>query len=92
MDQNELASIETELRSALTQAGLQWVIDELDRAIAEGVPRERVLRRRRRAAAEPMDDDYSNAYVVADLTSDRDARAAKRAGTLVITTEPGSTA
>lgn len=88
MQDEELATLEADLRSVLTDAGLQWVLDEVDRSIADGLPQERILRRRRRTRAEPTEDDYAKFYEAAEPADEQDARAAKRAGTLVITTEP----
>ena len=63
MQDDQIEALEAELRSVIADAGLQWVLDEVDRSVADGLPQERILRRRRRARAEPMEDEYSKAYV-----------------------------
>lgn len=38
MNVEELASLETELRGLLAEAGLQWILTQVDAAISEGTP------------------------------------------------------
>jgi hypothetical protein len=86
MEAAELSSVEARLRVMLIEVGLSWVVDEVDRAILEGIPRERLLRRRR-ATVEPDVWD-ARAFVVQDFASESQVRAAKRTGSVVISTEP----
>ncbi|WP_306368604.1 hypothetical protein [Nocardiopsis sp. CC223A] len=46
MNTSELNSIEQKIRDLLTDTGMVWVLDEVDAAIAAGVPEEKILRRR----------------------------------------------
>lgn len=48
------AALERELRSALEQAGLDWMLDELDRAFAEG----RAVIRSRQGKREPFGPEF----------------------------------
>lgn len=46
MNQFELRRVEQQLREVLHDTALSWVLDDVDAAIAAGVPEEKILRRR----------------------------------------------
>ncbi|MGA5880690.1 hypothetical protein ACPC3D_33720 [Streptomyces cellulosae] len=46
MNRLELRSVEQQLREVLQNTALSWVLDDVDAAIAAGVPEEKILRRR----------------------------------------------
>ncbi|MFI6345173.1 hypothetical protein [Streptomyces sp. NPDC050560] len=92
MDQFELRRVEQRLRETLRDTALAWVLDDVDAAIAAGVPEEKILRRRtsRRAGHVQGTDTASvtNRYeVVESREVDAGAHDAPRKhGTLVIAT------
>lgn len=94
MNESELRQVEQELREALVDVGLRWVLDEIDDAIAAGVPEEKILRRRsHRTGSEGQ--PYSSAevaeqYEVVGLvrTSGKEYEASRRRGDLVIAPRP----
>jgi hypothetical protein len=58
-------ALERELRNALRQAGLAWMLDEIDRAVAEG----RAVVRSRRGEREPFGPEFD--IRDAEVTADR---------------------
>ncbi|WP_433179921.1 hypothetical protein [Actinoallomurus sp. CA-150999] len=92
MNQFEMRRAEQDIRNTLTDTGLEWVLDEVDAAIAAGVPEERILRRQTQRGGphrQPMSPRAAAAeYVTLDreqLSGDEYESSRKR-GTLVITT------
>ncbi|TCC16280.1 hypothetical protein [Kribbella sindirgiensis] len=94
MDDAELLQIEEQLRTLLEGTDLEWVLDEVDEAIAEGVPEEGILRRRPRKARPPREQDlWSDAaeeYMILNLRQieSGELEASRKSGTLVVTTRP----
>jgi hypothetical protein len=92
MDPYELRSVEQRLRRALQGSTLSWVLDDVDAAIAAGVPEEKILRRRQQR----RDDDFAAAgpaaaaarYEVVDRSAlgHVEYEASRKRGTLVIAT------
>lgn len=88
----ELQRTDQQIRALLMESKLRWVLDEVDQAIAMGVPEERVLRRRagRRRAEQDLDLAAADRYETVSLgvikTAEREA--SRQAGTLVTTTRP----
>jgi hypothetical protein len=90
VDEAELLLVENQLRALLEGTDLEWVLDEVDTAIAEGIPEERILRRRPRKGS-PARDRWSDAaeqYMVLDYRQidAGEIEASRKSGTLVITT------
>ncbi|OLT26292.1 hypothetical protein BJF83_21670 [Nocardiopsis sp. CNR-923] len=92
MNESELYSVEQRIRDLLTDTGMDWVLDEVDAAIAAGVPEEKILRRRshrgggKHLTSSPM--AVASQYEVVErqqLGSD-EYEASHKKGTLVITT------
>ncbi|MGW0060577.1 hypothetical protein ACWDTT_11700 [Streptosporangium sandarakinum] len=96
MDEDDLARVELGLRDALTGTSLEWVLDEVDAAIAAGVSEERVLRRRNQRGNTA--DDYDLAAEVAEAAryetvyrttaGSVEHETSSKGGSLVITTLP----
>ena len=85
MNATELREMEDLLRDAIRSAGLNWLLDELDTAIATGVAEEKLLQRRRGASTEEYE-----ALAVAEMGTDTFHRSLKRGATVVVTTRPMS--
>lgn len=97
MDPNELSRLEASLREMLEGSSLEWLLDEVDGAVAVGVPEEKLLQRRVRAGGEEWSAEEDQVLVQdlqVPLHGSRQARhgaayeSAKRKGTLVISTRP----
>ncbi|MFD3676105.1 hypothetical protein [Streptomyces sp. NPDC058613] len=92
MNQFELRHTEQELREALQGTALAWVLDDVDAAIAAGVPEEKILRRRaQRRGDDPRDASPAVAaarYEVVDrsMLGFVEFEASRKRGTLVIAT------
>jgi hypothetical protein len=71
------------LRGLIRSAGLDWLLDELDEAIATGVAEEKLLQRRRGTSTEEYE-----ALAVADVGTDTFHRSLKRGASVVVTTRP----
>ncbi|MFD8159623.1 hypothetical protein [Streptomyces malaysiensis] len=94
MNQFELRHVEQQLREALQDTVLSWVLDDVDAAIAAGVPEEKILRRR----PQRRDDDSHGSspaaaaarYEVVDrsVLGLSELEASRKRGTLVIATRP----
>ncbi|MGW7397278.1 hypothetical protein ACWGH7_12330 [Streptomyces cyaneofuscatus] len=88
----ELRRTEQELREALDGTALAWVLDDVDAAIAAGVPEEKILRRRpqRRGdeprAATPAAAALRYEAVDRNLLGVGEYEASRKRGTLVIAT------
>lgn len=94
MHDSELRRVDRELRGLLAGTDLQWVLDEVDEAIADGVSEERILHHRRgkgRRGGERREEDLrvaaSEDYTVARAEGG-ELEASRRGGALVITTRP----
>ncbi|WP_093156407.1 hypothetical protein [Saccharopolyspora antimicrobica] len=93
MNSDELRSAEQALRDVLTGTNLEWVLGEVDAAIAAGVPEEKILRRRR-PRQRSDDRSYSDPAEMAALYTVEDRPefgsieygASSKNGTLVIST------
>ncbi|KNB52486.1 hypothetical protein [Streptomyces caatingaensis] len=92
MNQFELRRVEQQLREALRDTALSWVLDDVDAAIAAGVPEEKILRRRPQRRG---DDTYAASpisvaarYEVVDRSElgHVEIEASRKRGTLVIAT------
>jgi len=81
----ELREVEDLLRDVIRSAGLDWLIDELDAAIATGVAEEKLLQRRRGTSTEEYE-----ALAVAEVGTDTFHRSLKRGASVVVTTRPMS--
>ncbi|MFF1786475.1 hypothetical protein ACFVX9_08420 [Kitasatospora sp. NPDC058243] len=94
MNQFELRRVERELREALSGTDLQWVLDDVDDAIAAGVPEEKILRRRPHRRGEDRQPTSPAAEAARYQVLDRrelgpaEFEASRKRGTLVITTRP----
>jgi hypothetical protein len=102
MDELELRRIDRELRGLLEGTDLEWVLDEVDEAIANGVAEERILQRRRGKGRQarrgpegwegPEGRGDLRVAALQDYTVARaeggELEASRRGGTLVITTRP----
>ncbi|MEU1489410.1 hypothetical protein ABZ456_04015 [Streptomyces sp. NPDC005776] len=92
MNQLELRGVEHQLREALQDTALSWVLDDVDAAIAAGVPEEKILRRRqqRRGDDSPAASPAAAAarYEVVDrsVLGLGEYEASRKRGTLVIAT------
>jgi hypothetical protein len=92
MNQFELRRVEQQLREALQDTALSWVLDDVDAAIAAGVPEEKILRRRqqRRGDDSPAASPAAAAlrYEVVDrsVLGLVEFEASRKRGTLVIAT------
>lgn len=73
MNATQLREMEDLLRDAIRSAGLDWLLDELDTAIATGVAEEKLLQRRRGASTEEYE-----ALAVAEMGTDTFHRSLKR--------------
>ncbi|MCC3314882.1 hypothetical protein [Nocardia africana] len=89
MDSHQLLAVETEIRSVISDSSLAWLLDDVDDAIAAGIPQEKVLRRRRGAVQQSEDADVA-LYQVFDpeAISSKEYETSRKQGTLVITTRP----
>jgi hypothetical protein len=91
VDDTELLMVEYRLRAAFEGTDLEWVLDEVDTAIAEGIPEERILRRRNRKSR-PRDGDVrteaAEQYTILNYREidPGELEASRKSGTLVITT------
>jgi len=89
-----LLRIEIRLRALLEETDLEWVLDEVDEAIAEGVPEEGILRRRPQKGRRPREQDlWADAAEDYTILHSRqidsgELEASRKSGTLVITTRP----
>jgi hypothetical protein len=79
----EMREVEDLLRNLIRSAELDWLLDELDEAIATGVAEEKLLQRRRGASTEEYE-----ALAVADVGTDIFHRSLKRGASVVVTTRP----
>ncbi|WP_030932185.1 hypothetical protein [Streptomyces sp. NRRL S-646] len=92
MNQFELRRVEQQLREALQDSALSWVLDDVDAAIAAGVPEEKILRRRpqRRGddtyAASPASAAARYEVVNRSEFGSVEYEASRKRGTLVIAT------
>ncbi|WP_143201325.1 hypothetical protein [Streptomyces uncialis] len=92
MNPFELRRTEQALREALQGTALAWVLDDVDAAIAAGVPEEKILRRRpqRRGdeshAATPASAALRYEVVDRNLLGASEYEASRKRGTLVIAT------
>lgn len=94
MDEAELLQVDNQLRGLLEGTELEWVLDEVDEAIAEGVPEEGILRRRSTKGRPAREQDLWAAAaedytILTSLQIDSgELEASRKSGTLVITTRP----
>jgi hypothetical protein len=94
MDEFELRRVEQEIRDTLADTALEWVLDEVDAAIAAGVPEEKILRRRAnrgsddRRSASPAAEAARYETVERRMLSPEAFEASRKGGTLVIATRP----
>ncbi|MDT0307351.1 hypothetical protein RM780_10290 [Streptomyces sp. DSM 44917] len=88
MDQLELRRAEQQLREALQDTALSWVIDDVDAAIAAGVPEEKILRRRQQRHSDDSPAAAAARYevVARSLFGLVEYEASRKRGTLVIAT------
>ncbi|MFH8688723.1 hypothetical protein ACIOHA_09535 [Streptomyces anulatus] len=92
MNRLEMRSVEQQLREALQDTALSWVLDDVDAAIAAGVPEEKILRRRpqRRGdeshAASPAAAAARYEVVDRSMLGLVEYEASRKRGTLVIAT------
>ncbi len=92
MNPFELRRLEQQLREALQDTTLSWVLDDVDAAIAAGVPEEKILRRRqqRRGDDSPATSPAAAAarYEVVDrsMLGLGEYESSRKGGTLVIAT------
>ncbi|GAB2920288.1 hypothetical protein [Streptomyces mayteni] len=92
MNQFELRRVEQQLREALQDTALSWVLDDVDAAIAAGVPEEKILRRRQQRRGEDSPATSPAAAAARYEVVDRSAlghveyEASRKRGTLVIAT------
>ncbi|MFB9831557.1 hypothetical protein [Actinoallomurus acaciae] len=93
MDDLELRRVDRGLRGLFEGTDLEWVLNEVDEAIADGVSEERILQRRRgkgrqrREGREDFRAAASEDYTIARAEGG-EREASRRGGTLVITTRP----
>ncbi|QRX92337.1 hypothetical protein [Streptomyces noursei] len=78
-----MREVEDLLRNLIRSAGLDWLLDELDSAIATGVAEEKLLQRRRGTSTEEYE-----ALAVAEVGTDTFHRSLKRGASVVVTTRP----
>ncbi|MEU1129874.1 hypothetical protein ABZ383_08410 [Streptomyces sp. NPDC005900] len=83
MNALEMREVEDLLRDLIRSAGLDWLLDELDEAIATGVAEEKLLQRRRGTST----GEYE-ALAVAEMGTDTFHRSLKRGASVVVTTRP----
>ncbi|WP_305779812.1 hypothetical protein [Nocardia nova] len=90
MDSDQLLAVEDEIRSMISDSSLAWLLDEVDDAIAAGIPEEKLLRRQRRAVGRSDQEAEAALYKVIDTASVHDAEyeTSRKQGTLVIATRP----
>lgn len=91
MNAEGLRAAEAEIRSTLVGSSLEWVLDEVDLAIAAGIPEEKVLRNRsqRVGATTGLDADASQFETVDRIKlPNKEIEASRKRGTLVIATRP----
>ncbi|MFK4111703.1 hypothetical protein [Streptomyces sp. NPDC002176] len=91
MNRLELRNAEQQLRESLQDTSLSWVLDDVDAAIAAGVPEEKILRRRqqRRGDDSPATSPAAAAarYEVVDrMLGLGEYESHRKGGTLVIAT------
>ncbi|MET9803380.1 hypothetical protein [Streptomyces sp. NPDC006368] len=92
MNPFELRRTEQELREALQGTALAWVLDDVDAAIAAGVPEEKILRRRPQRRGEesrgatPAAAALRYEAVDRNLLGASEYEASRKRGTLVIAT------
>ncbi|WBB58235.1 hypothetical protein O7599_21600 [Streptomyces sp. WMMC500] len=92
MNQFELRRVEQQLREALQGTALSWVIDDVDAAIAAGVPEEKILRRRQQRhgddspAATPAAAALRYEVVDRSVLGPVEFEASRKRGKLVIAT------
>lgn len=92
MDEAELRRVEEELREVLRDTVLAWVLDDVDAAIAAGVPEEKILRRRPQRRGDDARDATpalaAARYEVVDriVLGFGEYEASRKRGTLVIAT------
>ncbi|MET9958871.1 hypothetical protein ABZ128_07235 [Streptomyces sp. NPDC006326] len=92
MNQLELRGVEHQLREALQDTALSWVLDDVDAAIAAGVPEEKILRRRPQRRGDDSHTASPAAAAARYEVVDRSAlgfveyEASRKRGTLVIAT------
>jgi hypothetical protein len=92
MNQFELRRVEQQLREALQDTALSWVLDDVDAAIAAGVPEEKILRRRQQRRGDDSPGASPAAAALRYEVVDRSVlglvefEASRKRGTLVIAT------
>ncbi|MFI9270202.1 hypothetical protein ACIGXM_05745 [Kitasatospora sp. NPDC052896] len=87
MNEFELRQTEQALREVLSGSALEWVLNEVDAAIAEGVAEEKVLRRRNRSGQQRRAAEGSLYEALErSLVSAEEYEASRKRGSLVITT------
>jgi hypothetical protein len=95
LNEDELLRIEQELRNVILGSHLEWILDEIDAAVAAGVPEEKVLQRRSRrrgAGTSPQHGRLDVPYITVQMNvAERDREALEKNGALVITTRPMTT-
>jgi len=94
MNRSELRRVEEQLREALQDTVLSWVLDDVDAAIAAGVPEEKILRRRpQRRGDGPYAVSPALAAARYEVVDSRELgsaeyEASRKRGTLVIASRP----
>ncbi len=92
MNELELRRVEQEIRDTLAGTDLEWVLDEVDAAIAAGVPEEKILRRRQNRGNDDRQSPAAEAAryetVERRMLSPEAFEASRKRGTLVIATRP----
>ncbi|WP_051777512.1 hypothetical protein [Streptomyces violaceorubidus] len=92
MDQFELRRVEGKLREALQDTALSWALDDVDAAIAAGVPEEKILRRRQQRRGDNLPATSPAAAAARYEVVDRsmlglgEYESSRKGGTLVIAT------
>lgn len=92
MNQLELRNVEQQLHEALQDSALSWVLDDVDAAIAAGVPEEKILRRRPQRRSDDSHPASPAAAAARYEVVDRSVlglveyEASRKRGTLVIAT------
>ncbi|MFG2963070.1 hypothetical protein ACGFZS_07245 [Streptomyces sp. NPDC048288] len=92
MNQFELRRVEGQLREALQDTALSWVLDDVDAAIAAGVPEEKILRRRQQRRGDDLPATSPAAAAARYEVVDRsmlglgEYESSRKGGTLVIAT------
>ncbi|MFI7385034.1 hypothetical protein [Streptomyces sp. NPDC049813] len=92
MNQFELRRVEGQLREALQDTALSWVLDDVDAAIAAGVPEEKILRRRQQRRGDNLPATSPAAAAARYEVVDRsmlglgEYESSHKGGTLVIAT------